>query len=290
MAKNPPKMVVIVGQTASGKSQLALQLAQQFNGGIISADAYAVYKGFDIGTAKPSADEQALVPHYSIDVAEPTTGFNVARFQRLANQAIDELNAQGKLPILVGGTGLYIDSVLYNYSFLPSTNLELRAKLDAMSLAELVTKVSKLNLDTTGVDMKNKRRVIRLIENNGVRPTKSDLRSNTLVLGVSKPRPELTQRITSRVDAMVEAGFVNEVRSLGEKYGWEIEPMRAPGYRALVPYVRGKITLEQAKQQFVQNDLKLAKKQNTWFKRNSSIQWLSDPSYAVDLVTTFLSN
>jgi len=290
MTKNPPKLIVIVGETASGKSSLALQLAQQFNGGIISADSWAVYKGFDIGTAKPTKAERALVPHFCVDVADPAVGFSAAEFQRLAKHAIAELSQQNKLPILVGGTGLYIDSILYDYSFLPPSAPELRLGLNSLSLPDLLKKADSLGLDTAGIDIRNKRRVIRLIENNGRRPTKTQLRPNTLVLGVRRDRAELEKRIYERIDNMVESGFVEEVRKLGLRYGWDCEPMKAPGYRAFAAYVRGEETLDAAKQRVAQNDLQLAKKQRTWFKRNDSIQWVSDPSYAVDLVTTFLSN
>lgn len=285
-------LVVIVGETASGKSALALELAERFDGELICADSWTVYKGFDIGTAKPTREERAKVPHHLLDVADPQEGFSAAVFKRLASEAIRDIQARGKLPIMVGGTGLYIDSVLYDYSFLPAADPAVRRQLNALSLAVLADKAAAMKLDTTGIDMRNKRRVIRLIENKGVRPTQRPLRPNTLILGVKRPLEELTGRITCRIDQMVEEGFPEEVRRLGEKYGWSIEPMRAPGYRAFADYVQGRITLEQAKERFKRNDLQLAKKQRTWFnspKRNSSIQWLSDPSKSVDLVTTFLS-
>ncbi len=282
-------LIVIVGETASGKSALAMELAKQFDGEIISADSWAVYKGFDIGTAKPTKQEQADIPHHLIDVAEPQEGFSAVVFKRLATKAIEDIQKREKLPILVGGTGLYIDSVLYDYSFLPPSDPELRQELNVMTLSELIKKAEDMKLDTTGIDMRNKRRIIRLIENNGVRPTKHDLRPNTLMLGVRRPPNELENRITKRIDAMVEQGFPDEVKQLGEQYGWDIEPMRAPGYRAFADYVKGQISLDQAKLRNKQNDLQLAKKQRTWFKRNSSIQWLTDPSNAVEIVTTFLN-
>lgn len=283
-------LVVIVGETASGKSALALKLAELFAGEIISADSWTVYRGFDIGTAKPTPEERARIPHHLLDVADPQEGFSAAVFKRLAVQAIDDITARGKLPVLVGGTGLYIDSVLYDYAFLPAPDPQLRRELNSMDLAGLVKKARDLQFDMAGIDLRNKRRVIRLIENNGQRPTRQALRPNTLILGVRRPLDELRQRIIDRVDAMVIAGFVDEVKRLGEAYGWNIEPMRAPGYRAFADYVHGRVSLEAAKQRFVQNDLQLAKKQRTWFKRNKSIQWVTKQSEAVDLVTTFLNN
>lgn len=290
--KQDEKLVVVVGETASGKSALALELAKRFDGEIICADSWTVYKGFDIGTAKPSKNEQTMVPHHLLDVAEPLEGFSAPRFQRLALKAIEDIAKRGRLPIMVGGTGLYIDSILYNYSFLPPGDPSLRAELNAMSLEELVARATELGLDTTGIDLRNKRRVIRLIENNGARPTKEDSRANTLIIGLRRPSEELQERIVQRIDHMVAQGFVDEVRQLNELYGWNIEPMRAPGYRAFADYVQGKVPLEAAKERFMRNDLQLAKKQRTWFKRNKSIHWISAPvkfAQVEELVTTFLN-
>jgi len=284
-----PPLIVIVGETASGKSALAMELAEKLGGELICADSWTVYRGFDIGTAKPTAEDQALVPHHLLDVADPSVGFSAAEFQRLAKQAIADIVVRGKLPIMVGGTGLYIDSVLYDYSFLPASDPTLRNELNAMSLENLIKKAESMELDMSGIDLRNKRRVIRLIENNGVRPSKKPMRENTLVIGMKRPLEELRERIIARIDTMVEQGFPDEVRRLGEQYGWDCEPMRAPGYRAFADFVLGKISLQDAKDRFRQNDLQLAKKQRTWFKRNDSIQWVSDPSYAVDIATTFLN-
>lgn len=284
-----PPLVVIVGETASGKSALAMYLAEKFGGELVCADSWTVYRGFDIGTAKPTAEDRARVPHHLLDVADPVQGFSAAVFQRLAKQAIVEISARGKLPIMVGGTGLYIDSVLYDYSFLPPSDPALRAELSRLSLEQLLTRAEELDLDMEGIDIRNKRRVIRLIENNGVRPTRKDLRPNTLVLGVRRPLEELRERIIARIDEMVVQGFPDEVRRLGELYGWDCEPMRAPGYRAFAEYTQGSISLEAAKERFRQNDLQLAKKQRTWFKREACIQWVSDRSYTEELLTTYLN-
>jgi tRNA dimethylallyltransferase len=217
-------------------------------------------------------------------------GFSAAVFQRLAKQAIDDIAGRGKLPIMVGGTGLYIDSVLYDYSFLPAADPYLRTALNAMSLPELLKRADDMNLDLADIDVRNKRRIIRLIENNGVRPTKKDLRSNTLVLGMRRPLDELRGRIISRVTTMTAAGLADEARRLGERYGWDCEPMKAPAYRAFRDYIQGSITLEMAKERMVQNDLKLAKKQRTWFKRNSGIHWIDDRSKITDIVELVTTN
>ncbi|HET8708743.1 MAG TPA: isopentenyl transferase family protein, partial [Candidatus Saccharimonadales bacterium] len=176
MATGQTPLIVIVGETASGKSALAMRLAKHFDGEIIAADSWTVYKDFDIGTAKPTPEEQVEIPHHLLDVADPKAGFSAPQFKRLAEQAIHDVSARGKLPFLVGGTGLYVDSVIYNYQFLPGSSPAQREQLNALSLHDLHQQAEAMGLDTTGIDMRNKRRVIRLIETNGARPTKEPLR------------------------------------------------------------------------------------------------------------------
>ncbi len=281
-------LLVIVGETASGKTALSIELAKKLSGEIICADSWTVYKGFDIGTAKPTISEQQGIPHHLLDVAEPLEGFSVARFQKLAKELIADISGRGKLPIMVGGTGLYIDSVLFDYSFLPMSNPELRIELNNLSLEELILKAKEQNLDLNKIDQRNKRRVIRLIENKGQMPTKAELRQNTLVVGVRRPIDELEQRITTRIGTMVEQGLTDEVSRLGRMYGWDCEPMKAPAYRAFREYCEGAISLEEAKFRMVRNDLKLAKKQRTWFKRHDFIQWLS-PYYRIETVVELIN-
>ncbi len=290
-------LIVVVGQTASGKSALAMEIAQRYNGEIVCADAWTVYTGFDIGTAKPTAADRRAVPHHLLDVADPATGYSVAQFKVAAQAAIADILQRGKLPILVGGSGLYIDAVLYDYQFRPLGDPKERDKLNDLSLGQLQAQVAAAGIDTTGVDVQNKRRLIRLIETGGPPPQRSALRANTIILGLQLPKTVLQQRITDRVDQMVEDGFIQEVTQLANVYGWDNSAMNAPGYRAFRPYIEAgadvgnpdSVALKQAKALFIRNDLQLAKKQRTWFKRNSSIQWLDDPSKYVDLVTTFLN-
>lgn len=286
-------LIVVVGQTASGKSALAMEIARRFKGEIVCADAWTVYKGFDIGTAKPTAADRQAIPYHLLDVADPAAGYSVAQFKVAAQAAIADILQRGKLPILVGGSGLYIDAVLYDYQFRPLGDPAERDKLNALTLAQLQAQVSAAGLDITGVDMQNKRRLIRLIETGGPPPQRSVLRANTLILGLQLPKPVLQQRIADRVDQMVEDGFIDEVTQLAHKYGWDNSAMNAPGYRAFRAYIQAgqsdAAALKQAKALFIRNDLQLAKKQRTWFKRNSSIQWLDDPSKSVDSVTTFLN-
>ncbi len=287
MATGP--LVVVVGETASGKSSLALELARKFNGEIISADAWTVYKSFDVGTAKPSLAERKEISHHLLDIADPKTGFSAAAFKRQASEAIQEVENKGKLPILVGGTGLYIDSVIYDYSFLPAGSVEERQKLDLLTIEELLKLIKSKGIDVEGIDLRNKRRLIRLIESEGVRPGKSGLRANTLIIGISVDKDELERRITGRVDQMLANGLEQEVKSLVNKYGWQAEPMKGIGYREWQAYFDGQQGLEQTRQRIISSSMQLAKKQRTWFKRNKSIHWLKDLTQAATLVNQFLN-
>jgi tRNA dimethylallyltransferase len=166
-ASTRPELLVIVGETASGKSDLALKVAKAYRGEIIAADSWTVYGGFDIGTGKPAITQQKAVKHHLIDVREPTDGFNAPMFKRMAEESIKDIQKRGKLPILVGGTGLYIDSVLYNFGFLPDVSPQERAELDAMEISSLIKLAEKLNIDLLDIDTRNKRRIIRAIEAKG---------------------------------------------------------------------------------------------------------------------------
>ncbi|MGZ6004565.1 MAG: tRNA (adenosine(37)-N6)-dimethylallyltransferase MiaA [Candidatus Saccharimonadales bacterium] len=282
-------LVVIVGETGSGKSSLALELAQKFNGEIISADAWAVYKGFDIGTAKPSRDERRQIRHHLIDVANPKTGFSAAEFKRLADSAIEDILKRGKLPILVGGTGLYIDSVIYNYGFLPAGPTAQRQALDRLEKEKLLKIIEEKAIDTTGIDLRNKRRLVRLIESEGLRPVKSELRPSTLIIGLETDREMLETAVVKRVDKMLSDGLETEVKELSQKYYWQTEPMKGIGYREWELYFKAQQNLEQTRQRIVSSSMQLAKKQRTWFKRNKSIHWIHQPAQAASLVNKFLN-
>jgi len=281
--------IVIVGETASGKSALALELAQKFNGEIICADAMTVYKGFDVGTAKPSQQEQSLVPHHLLDVTTAAEGYSAPQFKRAALIVTEDIQRRGRIPILVGGTGLYVDSILYDYSFLQPSSEEQRAFLNDMSLAELIELAKKNGLPIESVDIRNKRRIIRLIENEGAMPQRSELRKNTIVFGIVQTKDGLEERITQRVDVMIRQGLEQEVAKLSAQYGWDVEPMKAIGYREWQDYFNGTQTLELTVERIISGTKRLAKKQRTWFKRNNSIHWVSNRDEAVATTTTFLN-
>lgn len=249
-------LVVIVGETSSGKSALAMEIAERFDGEIVCADSRTVYKGMDIGTAKPTSEYQSKIPHHLLDVVAPNESFTVADFKRLANQAIGDIQSRGKLPILVGGSGLYIDAVVFDYHF----------------------------SETSAPRNPNNPRHLHA----SAKRDKSDLSPNTLLVGLEVPRDILRQRIVARVDKMVEEGFIDEVHKITELYPGS-KALDAPGYQAFQAHLDGRISLTEAKSLFVQKDLRLAKKQRTWFKRNNSIQWYTDPSKIVEIITTLLN-
>jgi tRNA dimethylallyltransferase len=296
MGQATPKLVVVVGETASGKSALAIELARQFDGEIICADSWTVRREVDIGTAKPTAAERADVPHHLLDVVTPCEDFTAAVFKKLANEAIEDIVSRGKLPIMAGGTGLYIDSVLYDYGFLPAGDRGQREKLNAMSPAELLAEIKRRGIDPRGIDKRNKRRLIRLLETGGARPVKKELRPNTLIIGIRPEREELKQRIIDRTDAMMATGLENEVRRLVERYGWDCEALKGVGYAQWRGYFEGSknsADLAETRQKIIKATLDLAKRQRTWFKRNKSIQWFFAPVKwpdVVEQVATFLGD
>ncbi|HSX46740.1 MAG TPA: tRNA (adenosine(37)-N6)-dimethylallyltransferase MiaA [Patescibacteria group bacterium] len=252
-----PILIAIVGETASGKSALALELAQHFNGEIVCADSRTAYQGMDIGTVKPSVADRHLIKHHLLDVAAPDQKFNVAQFKTLANEAITDISKRSKLPIMVGGSGLYVDSILFDYRF------------DDKNAAR---------------NEQNPRHLKA-----GDQTDRTQLRENTLAIGLVIPQEELRQRVETRVEHMVEAGLLEEVAQLAEKYGWGAPGLQSIGYQECQAYLNGDQKLEETKQQIVQHTLSYAKRQRTWFKRNKSIHWLTDPSQAVALMTTFLN-
>jgi len=286
--KNNPQLVVIVGQTASGKSALALDLASRFGGEIIAADSRTVYRGMDIGTAKPTESEVSKVRHHLINVVDPATSFTVADFKELANKAILDVAARGKLPILVGGTGLYVDAVLYDFSFREPADPKLRKMLEGLSAEELQNRLTEQGLALPSNQL-NPRHLIRTLETKGQTGGRKRFRSNTLILGLQVEPDVLRQRVADRVEGMVADGLVYELKHLSEMYGWSNPALQTPAYKAFRPYLEGTISLDEAKQQFTQNDLQYAKRQKTWFKRNKVIQWISKTEDAVDLVATFLN-
>lgn len=282
-------LIAVVGETASGKSALALEIARQFNGEIIGADSWTVYRDFTIGTAKPMAEERAIVPHHLFDIVDAPDGFNAALYKKHALNAIELIEQRGAVPILVGGTGLYIDSVLFDYEFMAPGDPAERKRRSALSIEELLREAHQKDVDLSTIDIRNKRRIIRALETGGQQPAKKDLRPNTIMLGLRVERDALEQRIVARVDAMLSAGLEAEVATLVEQYGWNVEPMKGIGYAEWRDYFLGTQDLATTRARIISNTLKLAKRQRTWFKRNNSIHWVTSIEEAIDAVKTIMS-
>jgi tRNA dimethylallyltransferase len=283
-----PRLLVIVGETASGKSALAASIAKQFNGEIIAADGRTIYKGMDVGTAKPTHGERAEVPHYLIDELTLDEPITAALFKEKALQAIAQITAKGMLPMMVGGSGLYIDSVLFDYAFLEPAQTAERVRLQAMTVVQLQAEFEARSI-TLPENTQNPRHLIRALETGGRQATRASLRPNTLLLGTRLDRDVLKERITKRVDSMIAAGLEKEVRQLVARHGWNEQLSQTIGYKEFKRYLEGDETLAEVRAAIIRNTNAYAKRQRTWFKRNPSINYPSNEAEAVDLVTTWLN-
>lgn len=279
-------LVVIVGPTASGKSDLAIKVAKQCNGEIICGDSRTLYKGMDIGTAKPTLQEQQSVRHHLVDIIEPNQSFTAAEFKRLANMAIEDISSRGKLPILVGGSGLYIDAVIFDYSFGPAADPQKRSELNGMSIEQLQRLCREKNIDLPNNHL-NKRYLIRTLELGGQLQHSKTLRPNTIVVGISTERSILRERIVNRAHKMVEQGLLDEVATLSKRYGWESEAMKGNAYQVYRPVVEGIASVDAGIEESIKSDMRLAKKQLTWFKRNKQILW-GDPEHLLPKIVAFV--
>lgn len=268
-----PSMLVIVGPTASGKTALAIELAQRYNGEIICADSRTVYVDMNIGTAKPTPDEQAMAKHWGIDMALPTERYTAAQFKRYATGVIADIRARGKLPIIVGGTGLYVDALLFDYDFPSPPSRDEQQKFERMTAEGLIQYCIDNNVELPE-DNKNTRRLLKAIYTQGVADKRKQyVGSDIIVVGIATEKIVLNQRISDRTEHMFDNGVVEEARSLGEKYGWESEAMTSNVYRSIKPYLDGGTTIDEVKQDFIHRDQQLAKRQMTWFRRNPFIAW-----------------
>ena len=268
-------LIVITGPTASGKTSLAIELADRYGGEIICADSRTVYKGMDIGTAKPTAEEQARVPHWGLDLVEPNERFTAADFKRYASAKMEEIRERGKVPFLVGGTGLYIDGVIFDYQFGPKADEEVRAELERMSIDELREYCRNHNISLPENSW-NKRYVVRAIEQKSINEKrKVEPISSSIIVGIATDRDALRTRIAHRAEQIFDDTVVEEAIKLGKKYGWDSEAMTGNIYPLIHSYLLGEATLKEIKDKFTTLDWRLAKRQMTWLKRNPYIEWLS---------------
>lgn len=285
MSKNLP-LVVILGPTASGKTSLAVKLSQKYSGEIICADSRTIYKGMNIGTAKPTKEERDVVPHWGLDLIEPGEYFSVSDFKDYAVSKIKEIRARNKVPFLVGGSGLYIYSIIFDYQFGAKKDLRLREKLQQKSIQELKEYCLKNNIELPE-NGKNKRYIIRSIENSGSIPEKLMTPiDNCIIVGITTDKNILMNRISKRTDEMLLGSVLQETQDLAIKYGWANEAMTSNIYRAISDYPNN---IEQIKSKNITLDWQLAKKQKTWFKRNKFIKWY-DLLGAEEYISSYLAH
>ncbi len=277
------KVIAVVGATASGKTAYSIELAKELNGEIVSADSRLVYKGFDIGTAKPTLEEMDEVPHHMIDVVEPEVDYSVGLWAKEAERVIDDILSRGKIPIVVGGTGLYFRILLENYD-LPKVepNYVLRESLSKLSFEELKVRLSLIDKETASkIEVNDKKKIIRAVEivetlgvpMNEARGLKDVSKYNVVWHGRNFPREILYDRINKRVDLMVEQGLVNEVQFLLKKHGRIPNLVDTIGYREIINFLDGKYSLPEACELLKQNTRRYAKRQLTWFRKNQNINW-----------------
>lgn len=267
-------LIVIVGPTASGKTGVAIELAKKLGGEIICADSRTVYKGMDVGTAKPSLDEQDGVPHWGLDLVEPGERFTAADFQNYAIQKITEIRRRGHVPFLVGGTGLYVDGVAFAYEFGSGFDRDFRERLTSMTIGELHRYCDIHNIRLP-VDDKNHRRLVRAIEQENMNTRRRDAPiENTIIVGIATKKDVLNNRIVERTEQLFDHGVVEEATILGKKYGWNNEAMTGNVYPLVHAHLEGEMTLQEVKDKFTTLDRRLAKRQLTWFRANPWIEWL----------------
>ena len=287
------KLIILAGPTASGKTAVSVDLAKRIGGEIISADSMQIYRGMDIGTAKITADEMQGVKHYLINVADPKEDFNIVKFQNMVKCSIEEIKKNGHIPILVGGTGFYIQSIIYDINFDKeddngSIRKVLEEEYDKMGADFMYEKLKKIDsISAENIHKNNKKRIIRAIEyfliNNALISEHNELQRKKTspydfkFFVLNPKRDILYDRINKRVDKMVEKGLVDEVKSLIES-GLSIDniSMQGIGYKEIVEYLEGNIPLDKAVENIKQNTRHMAKRQVTWFRRERDVIYI-DP-------------
>lgn len=289
-SRKKPNLLVLIGPTAVGKTKLSLEIAQRFDCEIISGDSMQVYRGMDIGTAKASPEEQRLVPHHMIDIHHPDHPFSVAEFQERATALIREISDRGKLPMIVGGTGLYVESVCYDYRFTDAPSDEaLRQELNEFAETRgdvaLHQKLREVDPQTAErLHPRDRRRIIRAIEvhrTTGI-PLSAHLARQTkqspyrlCMIGLTMEREQLYRRIEERVDLMMEQGLLQEVqRLLDEGCKPEYVSMQGLGYKEMIACLEGKLSLQEAVNLLKRNTRRFAKRQLSWFRHMKDIDWI----------------
>lgn len=284
------KVIVIIGPTAVGKTSISIEIAKQFNGEIINGDSTQVYKELNIGTAKITEGEKEGIVHHLMDIKEPNENFSVAEFQELVRKKITEIHQKGKIPIIVGGTGLYIQSVLYDYEFSEaSSNDSLREELEEYvkenGREALHSKLAEVDpISAQNIHLNNVRRVIRAIEvyeetgipfSEYILKQKKELLYDAAIIGLTMDRAKLYERINLRADLMIDAGLLEEVQGLYQKISGDAQSIHSIGYRELYDYLDEKVSLEDAIEAIKQNSRRYAKRQLTWFRNKLEVDWFA---------------
>lgn len=289
----PPKILVICGPTASGKSELAVRLARELDGEIINADSMQIYRGMDIGTAKPSSDERGGIPHHLLDLADPDQPFSAADFAEAASRIIPDISSRSKRPIVVGGTGLYIRALLHGLVDSPSGSTELRRQLQSEAREQgnraMLEQLRLVDPElAAGIHPNNLVRIIRGLEVyrlTGIPLSRvqrehgfSPQHFPCMQIGIRVERQVLYERIEKRVDRMLSAGLLQEVQALLKNgFGPELKAMRSIGYRECCSFLAGEQSLEETAQLIKRNSRRYAKRQTTWFNAVQDIIWLEYP-------------
>ena len=280
-----PKIVVICGPTASGKTALGIQVAQQANGEIISSDSMQIYKDMDIGTAKPTPEERAQAVHHLVDFVSPDQRYSVADFKKDATEKIEDILSRGKLPIIVGGTGLYVNSLIHNIEYKEEiTDIEYRNELEKVDLETLYKQAQEIDPEAAArVSENDRKRITRILEiyhTTGKTKTQMEAESRQEVkydykiFVLTPERDKLYERINLRVDLMMQAGLVDEVRELLKKYKEFPTAMQGLGYKEVKEYLDGEITEEEMIEKIKQESRHYAKRQLTWFRQYKDATWL----------------
>ncbi len=293
------KGIVILGPTAVGKTSLSIKLAKALRTEIISADSAQLYKGLNIGTAKVTQEEAQGILHYMLDIIEPTKKYNVGEYQKEVNNILKKFEINNKTPILVGGTGLYINSITNGLAELPTSDPELREKLEQKTNEELYTELKVIDPESAlTIHPNNKRRLVRALEVFHLTKEKFSILSKKNVkgnnfefikIGLERNRNNLYKRIDLRVNMMIEEGLIEEVSYLYNIYGEALRKINVIGYNEIIDYLKGECTLDEATSKIKQNSRKYAKRQFTWFKNDSDILWFDlEKTTEDDILKTIL--
>lgn len=287
---NKPKVIVICGPTASGKTTLSIQLAQKINGEIISSDSMQIYKDMNIGTAKPDQKEMQGIKHYLLDFVEPNQRYSVADYKKDAENAIEDILQKGKVPIIVGGTGLYVDSLIYgieypNIEFDENYRKELERRVEKEGLEKLYEKAKKIDPQAMKkISRNDQKRILRVLEiynatgktktEQEIESRKNEVKYDYRVFAINMDREKLYDRINKRVDVMIQKGLIEEVENLLKKYNEFPTAMQGLGYKEVVEYIQGKVLKEDMIENIKRESRRYAKRQITWFKKNKQTIWI----------------